>query len=81
MEILCLIATVASIALWFIGFEAERRSWHRKFQANTIKNRRVLSFLTLAKQVIKQYRSRITLNYIEKSLKYFYLRYQNEEGG
>ena len=81
MEILCLIAAVASIALWFIGFEAERRSWHRKFQANTIKNRRVLSFLTLAKQVIKQYRSRITLNYIERSLKYFYLRYQNEGRG
>ena len=81
MEVLCLIAAVASIALWFIGFEAERRSWHRKFQANTIKNRRVLSFLTLAKQVIKQYRSRITLNYIEKSLKYFYLRYQDEGRG
>ena len=78
MEILCLIAALASIALWFVGYEAERRNWHKKFQANTIKNRRVLSFLTLAKQVIKQFKSRITLNYIEKSLKYFILRYQKE---
>lgn len=76
--ILCLIASLASIVLWFVGYEAERRNWHTKFQANTIKNRRVLSFLTLAKQVIKQFKSRITLNYIEKSLKYFILNYQKE---
>ena len=25
MEILCLIAALASIALWFVGYEAERR--------------------------------------------------------
>lgn len=78
MSILCLIASLASIALWFVGHEAERRNWHTKFQANTIKNRRVLSFLTLAKQVIKQFKRRITLNYIEKSSKYFILNYQKE---
>lgn len=78
MSILCLIASLASIALWFVGYEAERRNWHTKFQANTIKNRRVLSFLTLAKQVIKHFKSRITLNYIEKSLKYFILNCQKE---
>ncbi len=78
MSILCLIASLASTALWFIGCEAERRNWHIKFQANTIKNRRVLSFLTLAKQVIKQFKSRITMNYIEKSLKQFILKYQKE---
>lgn len=78
MSTLCLIASLASIALWFVGYEAERREWHLKFQANTIKNRRVLSFLTLAKQVIKQFKRRITLNYIEKSLKYFILNYKKE---
>lgn len=78
MSILCLIASLASIALWFIGYEAERRNWHNKFQANTIKTRRVLSFLTLAKQVIKHLKRRITLNYIEKSFKYFILNYQKE---
>ncbi len=78
MSILCLIASLASIALWFVGYEAERRNWHTKFQANTIKNRRVLSFLTLAKQVIKQFKRRITMNYIEKSFKYFILNYSKE---
>jgi len=78
MSILCLIASLATVALWFVGYEAERRNWHTKFQANTIKNRRVLSFLTLAKQVIKQFKRRITLNYIEKSLKHFALNYQKE---
>jgi hypothetical protein len=78
MSILCLIASLASIALWFVGYEAERRNWHTKFQANTNKNRRVLSFLTLAKQVIRQFKSRITMNYIEKSLKHFVLSYQKE---
>jgi len=78
MGILCLIASLASTALWLIGCEAERRNWHTKFQANTIKNRRVLSFLSLAKQVIKQFRRRITMNYIEKSLKHFILKYQKE---
>ncbi len=56
ISILCLIAFIASIVLWLVGYEAERRKWHKKFQANTIKNRRVLSFLTLAKQIIKHFK-------------------------
>ncbi|MET6758300.1 IS4 family transposase [Pseudoalteromonas sp. NCIMB_1079] len=79
--ILCLIATIASTALWFIGCEAEKRKWHIKFQANSVKNRRVLSFLTLAKQVIKLCKRRITQSYIEKSLKNFILNYEKEAAG
>lgn len=78
MSILCLIASLASTALWFVGYEAEKRNWHMKFQANTIKNRRVLSFLTLAKLIIKQFERRITMNYIKKSLRSFILDYQKE---
>ncbi len=78
ISILCLIAFIASIVLWLVGYEAERRKWHKKFQANTIKNRRVLSFLTLAKQIIKHFKRRITMNYIEKSLNNFILSYQKE---
>lgn len=78
MSTLCLIASLATTALWFVGREAERRKWHTKFQANSIKHRRVLSFLTLAKQVVKQYKVRITLNYIEKSLNYFISDYQKK---
>lgn len=78
MEILCLIAALASIALWFVGFEAERRGWHKKFQANTIKNRRVLSFLTLAKQSIQHLYCRINMNFIRKSLTHFVWMYRKE---
>jgi len=78
MSTLCLIASLAATALWFVGREAERRRWHTKFQANSIKHRRVLSFLTLAKQVVKQFKVRITLNYIGKSLKYFISDYQKK---
>lgn len=78
ISILCLIAFVGSMALWFIGYEAESKKWHVKFQANTVKEHRVLSFLTLAKQVLKHMRRRITQNYIDKSLQNFnknYLKY------
>lgn len=52
IEILCLIACIATNVLWFIGFQAERRKLHHQFQANSIKARRVLSFLSLAKNIL-----------------------------
>lgn len=52
IEILCLIACIATNVLWFIGFQAERNKLHHQFQANSIKTRRVLSFLSLAKNIL-----------------------------
>lgn len=75
MTILCLIACLASILLWFIGFEAEQRKWHQAFQANTVKHRRVLSFLTLAKQVIWHMSHKLKRNYIQKSRENFLAYY------
>lgn len=72
---LCLIAFVATLALWLIGFEAERRQLHYQFQANTRKCRRVLSFLTLAKQILKHHIRKVTHTYIANSkhfLNYYY---------
>jgi len=72
---LCLIATLATIISILIGTEAEKRQWHYKYQANTVKGYRVLSLVTLAKQVflhqikelnakfIKAARSSLTENY------------------
>ena len=76
MSMLCLIACLATTALWLIGHEAERRQWHHQFQANTIKTRRVLSFLTLAKQVIKHVRRRLTHRYLKLSVSHFILNYK-----
>lgn len=66
MSVLCLIASIAGTVLWFIGFEAERRKWHLKYQANTVKSRRVLSFLTLAKNVILHEHRKLTAKFLRK---------------
>ena len=66
MSVLCLIACIAGTALWFIGFEAERRQWHLKYQANTVRTRRVLSFLTLAKNIILHEHRKLTAKFLCK---------------
>lgn len=53
ISILLLIACICSFVLMLIGITAEKKNLHKTYQANTIKDRRVLSFLSLAKQVLK----------------------------
>lgn len=53
IAVLCLISHIAYFFLLSIGVLAERLGMHKKFQVNTT-NRRVLSFITLAKQILKQ---------------------------
>lgn len=53
ISILCLIAAIATLILWFIGFFAEKQSLQYDFQANTVKKHRVLSFIFLGMQIIK----------------------------
>lgn len=77
ISVLCLIACIAGTVLWFIGFESERRKWHSGYQANTVKKRRVLSFLTLAKNVIFHEVSKITDNFLRKSRLNFERFYEN----
>ena len=52
MSMLILLATIASLILWMIGYAAERQQLHYAFQANTVRSHRVLSLLYLAKQLI-----------------------------
>jgi Transposase DDE domain len=52
ISVLILIATIATLILWMIGFAAEKKKLHYHFQANTIRTHRVLSFISLAKQLI-----------------------------
>ena len=54
IEILLLIALVASFIAWFIGWVTEKNKLHYQFQSNTIKTRRVLSFFYLGCRVIKK---------------------------
>lgn len=54
LNILLLIAALATWCLWLIGLFAQQQGWHRHFQANTIKDRKVLSIPFLALQVIQR---------------------------
>lgn len=62
MAIFCLLATITTLVLIWIGLYAEKMGWHRDFQANTVKTHRVLSFVFLAKQVLRHCCERIKPN-------------------
>jgi Transposase DDE domain len=52
---LLLIATLATLCLWWIGLYARAQGWHRQFQANTVIHRHVLSALFLGLEVVKRF--------------------------
>ena len=52
-QMLLLIAAVATFALWLIGLVAQSFGWQRHFQANTIRDRRVLSLVFLGREVYR----------------------------
>ncbi len=54
IENLLLIAMLASLVAWIIGWLAEKEELHYEFQANSIKHRRVLSLFFLGCRVIKK---------------------------
>jgi hypothetical protein len=54
VQILLLIAALASFLAWFSGWVAEQQQLHLQFQANSIKHRRVLSLFYLGCQVIRR---------------------------
>jgi hypothetical protein len=67
IAVLCLIAQVATLMLWLVGFEGEHQGRHRRYQANTVK-RRVLSFLSLGKQMLFHEPRRVTGSLLERAL-------------
>ncbi len=54
LDILLLIALLATLILWWIGLFALKAGWQRKFQANTLSHRLVLSVVRLGKEVRKR---------------------------
>jgi len=75
---LCLIATIATLIQWLIGFTAEQQKMHYDFQANTIKTHRVLSFLFLGKQVIEHALKRLKIKSLFDAIGIFHTQYQVE---
>jgi len=49
-----MLASLASLLAWIVGFVAERLKLHYQFQANSIRHRRVLSFFYLGCQIIRK---------------------------
>lgn len=54
IEILLLIASLASLIAWFVGYVAEKLNLHWQFQSNSITKRRVISLFYLGCRVIKR---------------------------
>lgn len=49
-----MLAALASFIAWMVGYKAEQLNLHHRFQANTYKHRRVLSFVYLGCQIIRK---------------------------
>lgn len=58
-DILLLIGALILYILWCIGFAAEQLKYHHSLQANTEKNRRVLSHIYLGREVVNDPRYKV----------------------
>jgi hypothetical protein len=54
IEILLMIAMLAATIAYLVGYIAEENHWQFKFQANSTKNRRILSLFFLGGRIIKK---------------------------
>ncbi|ABU77057.1 hypothetical protein C3D80_04270 [Cronobacter sakazakii] len=52
---LSLLATFSTIVLWMLGYLAENKGLHLRNQANSIKSRWAISYLTLAKNILRHF--------------------------
>ncbi|WP_367608272.1 IS4 family transposase [Legionella sp. W05-934-2] len=67
IQVLLMIAMLASFILYLLGWIAEENQWQYQFQANTYKHRRVLSLFYLGCRIIKK-QLLITSNDIDNAL-------------
>ena len=76
-----MIASIATLLLWLIGFQAELEKKHFHYQANSVKNKRVLSFLYLAKQIILHKPNEVSYRKIKEALKNLTRHYSLSQQG
>ena len=50
-----MLSVLAIWMLWIIGTAAEAKNFHRHFQANSIKNKRILSLVFLGREVARSH--------------------------
>lgn len=75
ISILMLLAAIATLILWMIGFAAEKKKVHYYFQANTTRTHRVVSLLYLAKQLITHGCNAIKIRKLQTIISLFQLEY------
>ncbi|EED4851031.1 IS4 family transposase [Salmonella enterica subsp. arizonae] len=51
---LSLLATLSTIVLWLVSYHAENKGLHLRYQANSVRIWRVITYLTLAENVLRQ---------------------------
>lgn len=73
IEILMLVAVLAAMTLILIGAAAEQAGFARRFQANTIKKRRVISLQYLGLRMIANHRLTLEQDHFVKA--YAYMKY------
>jgi hypothetical protein len=69
LENLLLIGALATFAAWMVGKVAEMKEIHRRYQANTIRNRNVLSTFYLGLKVIASIPINMTFNDFRQAIK------------
>lgn len=75
--VLSLLATLSSAVLWLLGYHFENKGLHLRYQANSLKSRRVISFLTLAENVLRHSPRIIRRIRLEKILTHVARTYRN----
>ncbi len=62
LDNMLLVTKLAVAATWLAGLAAKAKGWARHYQANTLKNRAVLSVFFLGRRVLKSTRHRLKRN-------------------
>lgn len=68
LEILLLIGALATFFTWLMGMFAELKQWHRQYQSNSNKTRRVLSTFFIGCQVAKENKFKLCRREYETAL-------------
>lgn len=55
-DILILISTIATYVLWLVGLASKRMNYHYQLQTNSIKDKDVLSILTIGKYSLRKFK-------------------------
>lgn len=77
MLVLSLLVTLATVVMWLLGYHAENKGLHLKYQANSLKSRRVISYLTLAENVLRHSPLIIRLTELDAVLNHLAKTYRN----